>query len=135
MGYEERTWNLEGRQSVEVAAEPRIPIELGEGRYYVLVEIDPHHAVPMASRSGTIGVFGPIDLGLRAANLTVPWVSAPDLVRPGDEVEVEWAVKNAGNLVASTFGYRVVLERSRIFSTAAIAIVTGGIYLLSSGET
>src|SRR5690606_40391309 len=93
MGYEERTWNLEGRQSVAVAAEPRIPIELGEGRYYVLVEIDPHHAVPMASRSGTIGVFGPIDLGLRAANLTVPWVSAPDLVRPGDEVEVEWAVK------------------------------------------
>lgn len=109
LGYDGRIWSLGPRESTRVSAEPRLPIELDEGEFYLIVEADPHHAVDLSNRAGTIGVYGPFRLGIRAANLTVPWVSAPDLVRPGEAFSIRWLAKNSGNLLAKDFTYRVLL--------------------------
>lgn len=53
MGYDERTWTLDGRTSTTVTAAPRIPIEVEEGDYYVLVEADPHYVVQQRATERT----------------------------------------------------------------------------------
>ncbi|HLV61525.1 MAG TPA: putative Ig domain-containing protein [Fredinandcohnia sp.] len=79
-------------------------------------------------------MFGPISLGVRSPNLVTPWVEAPELVRPGAMVQVEWIARNAGNLPATAVDYRVVLERNRFLSPASPTLATGMIGGLDAGE-
>lgn len=123
LGYDGRTWSLDARHSLRVNAEPRLPIALDEGEYYLIVEADPHHVVDISNRAGTIGVYGPFKLGIRAADLTAPWVFLPDLVHPGEVFTVRWLAQNRGNLIAKDFSYRVALSREPFPSPAAPVLV------------
>ncbi len=125
MGYADRTWTLNPRESTTVVTEPRLPIELEEGSYYILVEADPDHAVQLSNRTSTIGIFGPIEVGIRAPNLMVPWVDVADLVHPGDTVDVQWLVRNSGNQAAKAIPFRVVLERGRFLSPVSPTLASG----------
>jgi hypothetical protein len=132
MGYAGRNWTLDPRQTVEVFAEPRLPIELDEGEYYVIVEADPHHVVDISNRAGTLGVFGPFTIGIRAPNIKVGWVAAPSLARPGEAVGIQWYVENTGNMDAVMIPYRVMLSRDGAWSPSLPIVAEGVIPSLAS---
>lgn len=125
MGYDARVWSLEPREAVTVHAEPRLPIELEAGEFYVIVEADPHHTVELGNRSSAFGVFGPFTIGIRAANLTVPWVNVPDLAAPGDTIRVRWLAENSGNLDAEAIPFRVAIESGPYLSPSSRTLATG----------
>src|SRR5690606_6775204 len=133
-GLDDRRWTLNPRDAVRVFAEPRLPIELEEGEYYLIVEADPEFMVPISNRASTLGVYGPFRVGIRAANLTVPWVEAPDLVKPGEVLNLRWLARTAGNLLANAIEYRVILELERFCSPAMTALPGGTVSDLGRSE-
>jgi uncharacterized protein (TIGR03382 family) len=132
MGYAGQHWTLDPRQTAEVFAEPRLPIELDQGEFYLLIEADPHHVVDISNRGSTIGVFGPFNIGLRAPNLKVGWVSAPSLVRPGEVTSLQWQLENSGNLDAVVIPYRVMLTADGAWSPSLPVVAEGTVPQLAS---
>jgi len=132
MGYAQQHWTLDPRQTVEVFAEPRLPIQLDQGEFYLLVEADPHHVVDVGNRASTIGVFGPFHVGLRAPNLKVDWVSAPSLARPGEPTGIQWRLDNTGNLEAAVIPYRVMLTQDGAWSPSLPIVAEGTIPALAA---
>lgn len=133
LGTDERSWSLDPQQAEEVYAEPRLPIDLPAGQHYLLVEADPQHRVDVSNRVGTIAHHGPFELGIRAANLAVGWVEAPELATPGEEVAIRWLARNTGNLVANSIPYRVGIERSAFLSPTSPTLGGGTIDTLEMG--
>ena len=105
----------------------RLPITLEEGVWYLLAEADPYRVVPESNRGDNVGVFGPFVIGIRAANLVVDWVDAPDLAAPGEDILVRWSASNRGNLDATLVNYRVVLHSTSFPTPVARELGTGGI--------
>lgn len=126
--------SLVPQESTTYEVAPRLPIVLDEGEYYILAEADPHRNVPETSRADNVGVFGPFRIGIRAPNLHVPWVQAPDLAAPGEEITLRWLVGNSGNLVANVIPYRVVIDRNRHVAPTSRTIAVGTIGSLEMGQ-
>ncbi|WP_050727299.1 CARDB domain-containing protein [Vulgatibacter incomptus] len=104
------TYDAAPGQTVAFDFEVRLPVDLQEGTYYVLVEADPFRQVPQSSRASSVRSTAPISVGVRAANLTVPLVSAPEQIELGAEFTVDWVAANIGNLEADAAPYIVVLS-------------------------
>lgn len=113
----------------------RLPIILEEGSWYIIAEADPHLAVPETNRGDNFATFGPFEIGIRAANLTVDWVATTDLAAPGEEVWVQWSGSNTGNLIAQTVPYRVFFDRSQYPSAGAVELSRGMISSLDIDES
>src|SRR5690606_30863939 len=127
--------SLQPQESTVFEASPRLPITLEEGQYYILAQADPHEVVPETNRDDNVSFYGPFTIGLRAANLVAQWVDAPDLVAPGDTIEVRWAATNAGNLDAAQIFYQLVLNATAGRSPAARPLFTGQIPDLAMGAS
>lgn len=130
LGYDGRYWSLAPQERAAVTAAPRLPSGLEEGRYYLIVEADPHHDVELTNRAGAIGIYGPFEIGIRAANLNVPWIESPDIVRPGEPITLRWIARNSGNRVAHSISYRVGIERGAHLSPSSLTLATGRISTL-----
>lgn len=126
--------SAEQREVVTFVANPRLPIHLEAGEYYIVAEADPHQNVPEANRSNNFAVYGPFKIGIRAPNLQVEWVDAPDLASPGEEILVRWKVSNTGNLVALDTSYLIGLASTPGSSTAWPSLATGRIEAMPMGH-
>ena len=126
--------SLQPGESEVWEASPRLPITLEEGQYYIIAEADPHRAVPETNRGDNYAAYGPFTIGLRAPNLVVDWVEAPDLVRPGESSTIRWRVQNTGNLGAVAMNYVVRLSSSNVNSPVWKVIGSGSIAALEMGQ-
>lgn len=129
--------DLRSLQPQEVAtftASPRLPIDLEEGQYYILAEADPYQNVPETNRSDNFAAYGPFKIGVRAANLVVEWVDAPDLAQPGEVVEVRFKIGNTGNLDAKQISFAIGLASAPLPSPAWPSLTTGVIDSLPMGN-
>lgn len=115
-------------ETLSIFVEPRLPVNLEPFQtYYIIIELDPFHEIPLGLRQRTISEAEPFVYGLRAPNLFVEAVGVPDEVRPGETVEISWTVQNRGNLEAVDIPYRLLLGRSPHPSPAAIELDEGHI--------
>jgi hypothetical protein len=102
--------SLQPQESAVFEANPRLPIDLESGRYFIVAEADPHRVVAETNRGDNFASFGPFDIGIRAANLEIPFVDLDaDRVGPGGTVQVSWLTNNVGNLDAVRPDYKLVL--------------------------
>lgn len=109
-------------------ASPRLPTSLDSGSFYILAEADPYERVPESSRGDNVGVFGPFEVGIRAANLAAYDVDLDDEIVPlGGSVGVEWTLENTGNLPARDIPYAVVLSPSRTVGISAVELTRGSV--------
>src|SRR5690606_3354768 len=126
--------SLQPGESEVWEASPRLPITPEEGQYYIIAEADPHRAVPETNRGDNYAAYGPFTIGLRAPNLVVDWVEAPDLVRPGESSTIRWRVQNTGNLGAVAMNYVVRLSSSNVNSPVWKVIGSGSLAALEMGQ-
>jgi|GEM_PF-1053050 len=119
--------SLDPQQSTVFEASPRLPITLDEGQYYIIAEADPHRVVPETNRGDNFSAFGPFTIGIRAPNLVVNWVDAPDVLRPGETTSIRWSTANIGNLGAVDIHYVVRLASANTNSPVWPVIGSGSI--------
>jgi len=102
--------SLQPRQVTTFSLRPTLPVSLGSGPYYIVVEADPDHAVPVAGRGATIRASKPFTIGVPAPNLTALDVVAPGEIQPGSTFDLSWTAANLGNAPAYRAAYQVILS-------------------------
>ncbi len=102
--------DLDPGDSADFTLDPRLPIHLTPGSYYIIAEADPHHAVPVNSRGSSISASPPMTIGLPAPNLIPTHIVAPERIAPGSQFTLNWVAQNIGNAEAVGAPYRVVLS-------------------------
>ncbi len=112
-------------ESLEFVLEPRLPVSLQPGTYYIVAEADPFHVVPIGSRGPTVGVSPPFVIGLPAANLTPTQIRPPERIAPGSLFELSWSAGNIGNADAIHAPYVVVLSTHDLPGPASRVIHEG----------
>ncbi|HEY0839514.1 MAG TPA: putative Ig domain-containing protein, partial [Vulgatibacter sp.] len=112
-------------QSVTFSMQPRLPLNLGAGTYYIVAEADPDHSVPVSSRGSTVGASAPFTMGVPAPNLSASDVVVAEVVEQGEVFDVSWTAFNRGNAPALRAPYDVVLSTHDSPSASSFVLYRG----------
>ncbi len=125
LGTNAGTVDLPTGDSMVFTMNPRLPIHLTEGTYYIISEVDPNHDVPVSSRASTVLASPPFIIGLAAPNLTPTDIVAPERVKPGSDFTLSWNAANIGSADARAVPYRVVLSTHDLPNTSNPTLYEG----------
>ncbi|MBI5475668.1 MAG: T9SS type A sorting domain-containing protein [Ignavibacteriales bacterium] len=117
-----RSTNLEQGQSFTISDSVAMPFGLLKGNYHVIIGCDMLNQINESNETNNIRISNPFLYGFNGPDLVVTHVQTPVSAFSGQQIQINWIVKNSGTLATNAPQWydRVYLSPSPVFDPLSV---------------